>query len=68
MKQESNVRYVLDSYAILSYLEAEKNGHKVKEILERAVSGNCDIFMSIVNLGEVTYIIERERGFTCYVF
>jgi hypothetical protein len=25
MKQESNSRYVLDSYAILSYLEAEED-------------------------------------------
>ena len=63
MKQESNLSYVLDSYAILSYLEAEEDSHKVKEILERAVSGDCEIFMSVINLGEVAYIVERERGF-----
>lgn len=54
--------YVLDSYAILSYLEAEQGSSRVKSLLEMADAGECRLYMSIVNLGEIAYIVERERG------
>jgi ribonuclease VapC len=54
--------YVLDSYALLAYLEAEPGGDYVKELLEAASEGKCRLYMSIINLGEVMYIVERERG------
>jgi predicted nucleic acid-binding protein len=54
--------YVLDSYALLAYLEAEPGSHKVMELLAAAKAGKCRLFMSVVNLGEVMYIVERERG------
>lgn len=31
-------------------------------ILDDAQTGRCGLFMSAVNLGEVAYIVERERG------
>ena len=34
----------------------------VRETLQRAQRGRCTAFMSVVNLGEVLYITERERG------
>ena len=34
----------------------------VKELLQEALAGQCQLFMSIINLGEVLYITERERG------
>ena len=54
--------YVLDSYALLAYLEIEPGGEHVKELLEAATERKCRLYMSIVNLGEVMYIAERERG------
>lgn len=54
--------YVLDSYAILAYLEGEPGSEAVSQLLEAASRGKCRLYMSIVNLGEVMYIVERERG------
>ena len=54
--------YVLDSYALLAYLEAEQGNDRVRELLEDAKDRKCNICMCMVNLGEVMYIVERERG------
>ena len=54
--------YVLDSYALLAYLEAERGSDRVWELLEAAKGGKCHLYMCVVNLGEVMYIVERERG------
>jgi len=55
-------RYVLDSYALIAYFEDEAGGEQVKGLLEQAIKGECELLMSVVNLGEVIYIVERERG------
>lgn len=55
-------RLVLDSYALLAFLEGAAGGERVRELLQKALVGRCKLFMSIVNLGEVVYITERERG------
>ncbi|MBK5092828.1 MAG: type II toxin-antitoxin system VapC family toxin [Actinobacteria bacterium] len=55
-------RYVLDSYALLAFLEGEKGGTRVREFLKKAARQKCRLFMSIVNLGEALYIVEREKG------
>jgi predicted nucleic acid-binding protein len=54
--------YVLDSYAILAYLEDEPGSGRVRELLEAAKNGKVHLYMCVVNLGEVMYIVERERG------
>lgn len=54
--------YVLDSFAILAYLEGEPVAHRVCEILKEAQAGKCQACMSVINLGEVLYITEREQG------
>ena len=54
--------YVLDSYALLAYLEAEPGSERVRELLEDAKDRKCNIYMCMLNLGEVMYIVERERG------
>jgi predicted nucleic acid-binding protein len=54
--------YVLDSYAILAYLEAESGSGRVMDLLEAAKARRCHLCMCLVNLGEVIYIVERERG------
>jgi len=54
--------YALDSFALLSYLEGEAGRRRLKELLERARAGELAIYFSLVNLGEVLYITEREKG------
>ena len=54
--------YVLDSFALLAYLGDEAGADRVSAILDDADIGRCRLFMSAVNLGEVAYIVERERG------
>ena len=54
--------YVLDSYALLAYLEAEPGSDRVRELLDAAKDRKCHIYMCVVNMGEVMYIVERERG------
>lgn len=55
-------RYVLDSYAILAYLKEETGYEMVLGRIVEAKEGKCRLFISLINLGEVLYIVERERG------
>jgi ribonuclease VapC len=52
----------LDSYALRAYFEAEAGCDRVKELLIAAKDKKCNLYMCVVNLGEVIYIVERERG------
>jgi len=54
--------FVLDSFAVLSYLDGEAGMGRVQEVLEEALHGRCRVALSIINLGEVLYITEREIG------
>jgi predicted nucleic acid-binding protein len=55
-------KYVLDSYAVLAYFQAEPAGGKVRDILKEASSGRVAVFLSVISLGEIYYIIARKRG------
>jgi predicted nucleic acid-binding protein len=54
--------FVLDSFAMLAYLQGEKNGVRVREIFQSAQSDRQSIYMSLINLGEVLYLTERRQG------
>jgi ribonuclease VapC len=54
--------YILDSYALLAYFEGEPGSDRVRELLKAAKDSKCHLYMCVVNLGEVIYIVERERG------
>lgn len=54
--------YILDSFAVLAYLAAEAGMPRVREVLRDASAGRCSVYLSLINLGEVAYIVERERG------
>jgi ribonuclease VapC len=54
--------YVLDSFAVLAYLAAEAGMPRVREVLSDASASRCSVYLSLINLGEVAYIVERERG------
>lgn len=61
MKTEPG-RYVLDSFAVLAYLEAEAGADRVNAVLAAAGQGEASVWISIINYGEVVYITEREQG------
>ena len=54
--------YVMDSYAILAYFQAEPGGLKVKELLKQAKAEDALTLMSLINLGEVIYNTGRKLG------
>lgn len=56
------IALVLDTFAMLAYLQGESNGVRVHEILQSVQSGHQNIYMSLINVGEVLYITERKQG------
>ena len=59
---ESNANYILDSYTALAYFQKEKGSDTIRELLKRAAQNQCNIYFCIINLGEVIYVTEKERG------
>lgn len=59
---DSATIFILDSYALLAYLGGEVGEGRVKEILHNAALRESRACISLINLGEVAYITERERG------
>lgn len=55
-------RYVLDSYALLAYAENEAGADKITNILTKALYNEVEIFVCVVNWGEMYYIALREEG------
>lgn len=55
-------RYVLDSYSLLAYAEDEKGADAVEDILTKALDNEAEIFLSVINWGEMYYIALREGG------
>jgi len=56
-------RFVLDAWAILALLQGEEPAaSKVKRFLKAAGEGKVELFISIINLGEVIYRIGKVKG------
>jgi len=56
-------RFVLDAWAILALLQKEEPAaSRVKGLLEEAEQGAVELFISIINLGEVYYRIGKVKG------
>jgi predicted nucleic acid-binding protein len=53
---------VLDAHALMVYLEREDGFARVKHALTAALSQDESLPMTVVNAGEVLYIVRRERG------
>lgn len=53
---------MLDSFAVLAYLGDEAGADEVEEILQAAESARAQVYMCVINLGEVLYTVEREVG------
>ncbi len=54
--------YILDSFAIFAHFDDEAGGKAVREVLESASAGRVKAYLSVINLGEIAYITEREIG------
>lgn len=54
--------YVLDTNAVISYLDDEAGSDRIESILRSAESRSASVFMSAINLGEVFYITWTRKG------
>ena len=53
---------VLDSYALIAFLENEPGADAVRELLLKAEEGSVGLAMCVVNLGEIWYSIARTTS------
>ena len=53
---------ILDSFALIGYLENELFSSRVETILKQAREGKRLIYLHAIHLGEVYYITLREQG------
>ena len=53
---------VLDSWAVMAYLEDEATAEKVADIMADAHEEKIPLLMTVVNAGEVWYILARETS------
>ena len=54
--------YVLDSFALLAYLNGEAGAERVATLLSAAQAGKYRLLLCTINLGEILYTVERRRG------
>jgi predicted nucleic acid-binding protein len=56
------MRKVLDAWAVLAWLEGGSAGPKVEALLEAATRGQAELFLNLINAGEVYYILAKRHG------
>ena len=56
------MRYILDAYAVVAWLEKEKGYLRVVELLGKAHKKELKLAMSVVNFGEVFYRTAKMHG------
>jgi ribonuclease VapC len=62
LRKAANKIVVLDTWAMLAYLEGEPAAQQVRQILRRARRKQVFVLLSLINYGECLYVIEREQG------
>lgn len=55
--------FVLDTWALLAYLDGEPAAQQVRQVLRSARRKHAVVLLSIIAYGECLYVIEREHGF-----
>lgn len=58
----ASTAFVLDSFALLAYLQDEPVASRIEKLLDDAAKEKCRLFLSLINLGEILYITERRGG------
>lgn len=53
---------VLDSWAVAAWVRGEPSAPKVRALLSAAETGTLDLIMSMVNVGEVYYLLAKQRA------
>ena len=57
------MRKVLDSWALLAWLQGEEPAaRRVRKLLDRAEAGQMDLSMSLLNVGEVFYLLAKRQN------
>lgn len=54
---------MLDSFALLAFLNKESGFEKVRSLLREAERSNEPLLMNEINIGEVYYITAKDRSF-----
>ena len=62
MSKPGNKVVVLDSWAMMAYLDGEPAGQEVRQMLRNARKKQLQVLFSLINYGECLYIVEREQG------
>ena len=61
MKKNAN-SYLLDSFALLRFIQKETGDQAVKDILDDVQKGRARALLNIINLGEIIYTVQRRFG------
>jgi predicted nucleic acid-binding protein len=59
---QSTNSFVLDSYAVIGYLENESFSDQIQQTLTQAKNGSVRLYIHAIHIGEVYYITLREQG------
>ena len=62
MSKDGSKVVVLDTWAMLAYLDGEPAAQNVRQILRRARKKQVLALFSLINYGECLYVTEREQG------
>ncbi|MDM8557318.1 type II toxin-antitoxin system VapC family toxin [Candidatus Parabeggiatoa sp. HSG14] len=54
--------YVLDTSALLAYIESEAGAIEIENLLNQALEGKVHLFISVISSIEVFYISWQEQG------
>jgi len=54
--------YILDTSALLTFIEDEEGAERVESLLIEAEKGNVTVYLSFISLTEVFYITKKEKG------
>jgi predicted nucleic acid-binding protein len=57
-----SVRKVLDSFAVIAFLDDEPGAERVGDLIRQARDAERSLLLSVVNWGEVYYILRRASG------
>jgi ribonuclease VapC len=55
-------RFTLDAFALLAYFLEQPGNQRVRDLLDRATTGEIELSVTVVNLGEVVYTLQNRRG------
>ena len=61
MKEDKKETYILDTSALLTYIEDEEGAEFVENLLIRAENGEVVIYITFISLTEVLYISLQEK-------